>query len=205
MNKPKIDNCQLSQDAFANCLVQAKNSPYFISMKNILFLFVLLPIFCSAQKDYLQTGAGYTFASSNANNGWALEMCAGVKLHSIFRVGIGVSYLKENKAYTSGYVPVYADLKIVGRGSIKPYIFAQPGYGIYKSPVIYFTDFNGDLIGTGHTVGGFSSNQGIGLIYKYVFLQVGYRIESYSLKEPNQNSYSYTYNIFGITAGIAIP
>ncbi len=189
----------------ANSLAQTKNSHYFTGMKNILFLFFLSPIFCSAQKDYLQTSAGYTFATSNANNGWALEMSAGIKLHSIFRVGIGVSYLKENKAYTSGYIPVYADLKIVGKGLIKPYLFIQPGYGIYKSPVIYFTDFSGNLTGTGHTVGGFSSNQGIGVIYKYVFLQVGYRIESYSLKEPNQSSYSYTHNIFGITAGFTIP
>lgn len=174
-------------------------------MKKFTFLFILFPVFCSAQKYYLQTGAGYKSGSSNANNGYALELSAGVNLHSIFRLGIGVSYLREDRAYTSGYVPVYADLKVIGHGVVKPYIFVQPGYGIYKSPIIYFTDFNGNLIGTGHTVGGFSSNQGIGVIYKYAFLQAGYRIENYSLNMPTTSKYTYSYNTFGITAGVAIP
>ncbi len=175
-------------------------------MKNIvLFLVAFIPILCSAQKFYLQTGAGYQFASSNSKEGYALELSSGIKINSFLRLGIGVSYLKEDQAFTSGYVPVYADLKLIGKGKIKPYVFLQPGYGIYKSPAIYFTDYNGNLIGEGHTKGGFSSNQGIGLIYKFIFLQAGYRIQNFSLKTPMNITDSYIQNSFGITAGLAIP
>ncbi|HEY4935841.1 MAG TPA: outer membrane beta-barrel protein [Puia sp.] len=174
-------------------------------MKNLFLLFVMLPVFCSAQNFYLQAGAGCQFASSNSKNGYAFELSSGIKFNPFFRLGIGVSYLKEDQAYTSGYIPVYADIKLIGKGKIKPYIFLQPGYGIYKSPTIYFTDFNGDLIGTGHTMGGFSLNQGIGLIYKYAFLQAGYRIQNYSLKNPDNITDSYSQNTFGITAGLALP
>jgi hypothetical protein len=175
-------------------------------MKNILlFLVVFIPVFCSAQNFYLQAGAGYQFASSNSKSGYALELSSGIKFNPFFRLGIGVSYLKEDQVYTSGYIPVYVDIKLIGKGRIKPYVFFQPGYGIYKSPTIYFTDFNGDLIGTGHTMGGFSSNQGIGLIYKFAFLQAGYRIQNYSLKNPANITDSYSQNTFGITAGFAFP
>ena len=175
-------------------------------MKNIiLFLTVFIPVFCSAQKFYLLTGAGYQFASSNSKNGYAIELSSGININPLFHLGIGVSYLKEDQTYTSGYVPVYADLKIIGKGKIKPYVFLQPGYGIYKSPTIYFTDYNGNLIGTGHTLGGFSSNQGIGIIYKFAFLQAGYRIQNYSLKNPGNVTDSYSQNTFGLTAGLALP
>jgi Outer membrane protein beta-barrel domain len=175
-------------------------------MKNILLILAaFVPVLCNAQNFYLQAGSGYQFASSNSKNGYALELSSGIKINPFLRLGIGVSYLKEDQAFTSGYIPVYADLKLIGKGKIKPYVFLQPGYGVYKSPTIYFTDFNGDLIGTGHTMGGFSSNQGIGLIYKFVFLQAGYRIQNFSLKTPENITDSYSQNTFGITAGLALP
>jgi hypothetical protein len=175
-------------------------------MKNIvLFLVVFIPVFCSAQKFYLQMGAGYQFASSISKDGYALELSSGIKINPFFRLGVGVSYLKEDQAFTSGYIPVYADLKLIGKGKIKPYVFLQPGDGIYKSPAIYFTDYNGNLIGEGHTKGGFTTNQGIGLIYKFIFFQGAYRIQNFSLKTPEKITDSYNQNTFGITVGLAIP
>ena len=105
----------------------------FTRMKNTLLIFLLLPFFSSAQKFYLQAGAGYQFPSSSANKAYAIELSSGVQLGSHFRLGIGGSYMDYKNNIEAAYVPVYVDLKLMGSGKIKPYVFFQPGFCIYKS------------------------------------------------------------------------
>ncbi len=138
--------------------------------KIVLTSIILLPFFCSAQKFYLQTGAGYQFASSSANEGYAIELSTGLQLNSHFRLGLGASYLEQNDNVNPAFVPVYADIKLMGNGRIKPYVFFQPGYCIYKSKTVYYIDYNGNDLGSGYYRGGFYSYQGIGVMYKYAFL-----------------------------------
>jgi hypothetical protein len=173
-------------------------------VKKIIFSFLFLPLLCSAQKFYLQAGAGYRFASSSANQGYAIELSTGIKIGSLFRLGIGSSYLEEN-FNPNPNIPVYADFKVVGKGKIKPYAFFQPGYNIYKSNEIYFSDNNGNYTGPNYMTGRFAFNQGIGVIYKYAFLQAGFRILSYYLDNPYDNVKWYYQNTFGLTAGFSIP
>ena len=174
------------------------------SLKKILLISLSLPIFCHAQKLYLQAGAGYKFPSSSANQGYAIELSTGIKIGSYFRLGIGSSYLEEN-FNPNPNIPVYADFKLVGKGIIKPYVFFQPGYDIYKSNVTYFLDHDGNYTLPRYMTGRFCFNQGIGLKYKYAFLQAGFRILTYYLDDPYSNNKTLAQYTFGLTAGFAIP
>jgi hypothetical protein len=173
-------------------------------MKKLLLISFLLPAVCSAQKIYLQGGAGYKFSSSSANEGYALEFCTGIKIGSFFRLGIGSSYLEEN-FNPNPNIPVYADLKLVGKGIIKPYVFFQPGYDIYKSNEIYFLDHNGNYTMLRYMTGSFCFNQGMGLMYKYAFLQAGFRILTYYLDDPYSSHKTLAQYTFGLTAGFMVP
>ncbi|HEY4965331.1 MAG TPA: hypothetical protein VII28_02985, partial [Puia sp.] len=92
-------------------------------MKNTLLILILVPFFSSAQKFYLQAGAGYQFPSSSANKGYAIELSTGVQLGSHFRLGVGGSYLEANHYVDAAFVPVYVDLRLMGKGKLKPYVF----------------------------------------------------------------------------------
>jgi hypothetical protein len=153
----------------------------------------------------LQAGAGYQFPSSSANQGYAIELSSGFQLGTYFRVGVGSSYLEENYNIGAPFVPVYVDLKLMGGGKLKPYVFFQPGFCIYKSNTIYYVDDVGNEIGSGYQKGGPCLNQGIGITYKYVFIQAGFRaiyLLSSSALDPHKAYGQYT---FGITAGVAVP
>src|SRR5450432_4411886 len=176
----------------------------FNQMKNTLLIFLLLPFFSSAQKFYLQAGAGYQFPSSSANKGYAIELSSGIQLGSHFRLGIGSSYLEQDYNIGAAFVPVYVDLKLMGSGKFKPYVFFQPGFCIYKSNIFYDIDYNGNEIGYGYLKGSLCSDQGIGITYKYVFLQAGFRIISLVSTDPIDPLRVYGQYTFGITAGIAL-
>jgi hypothetical protein len=174
-------------------------------MKKKFLLILLFPFTCFAQKFYFQAGAGYQFPSSSANQGYAIELSSGVQMGPHFRLGVGTSYLEQNYNIGAAFVPVYADLKLLGSGKLKPYIFFQPGFCIYKSNEVFYLDYNGNELGKGYLNGSFCSNQGIGLIYKYVFLQAGFRaisLVSTSSYDPHKTYGQYT---FGVTAGISLP
>ena len=177
----------------------------FSCMKNTLLIFIFVPFCSSAQKFYLQAGAGYQFPSSSANNAYAIELSSGVQLGSHFRLGIGSSYLNYKNNIEAPYVPVFVDLKLLGSGKIKPYIFFQPGFCIYKSNTIIYIDDNGDELGRGNLKGSFCSNQGLGIIYKYAFLQAGFRTIYEVSTSPFDQHEVYGQYTFGITAGIALP
>ena len=174
-------------------------------MKNVLFIFLFVPAFCNAQKWYVQYGAGYEAETTTITNGYSLDISTGLSIGSIFRVGIGTSYLRCNQCVGSAYIPVYADLKIVGKGKIKPYIFFQPGYGIYTSQPITVMDGNSNEVGTIYMHGGYSYNTGIGIIFKYAFLQLGYRMLTFTLKTPDFGTTINSHFLTGITAGFSIP
>jgi hypothetical protein len=174
-------------------------------MKNAFLIFILLPLFSSAQKYYLQAGAGYQFPSSSANKGYAIELNTGVQMSPHFRLGIGGSYLEQNFNIGAAFVPVYVDLKLMGSGKFKPYVFFQPGFCIYKSNIYYILDYNGDEIGSGYYKGSLCSDQGIGITYKYVFLQAGFRMISLVSTSPADPHKVYGQYTFGITAGVALP
>jgi len=153
----------------------------------------------------LQAGAGYQFASSSANQGYAVELSAGLQMGTHFRLGVGSSYLEQNWNIGAAFVPVFVDVKLIGSGKIKPYVFFQPGFCIYQSNIFYYVDDLGNDIGTGYLDGSLCFNQGVGLIYKYFFIQAGFRaitLVSTSYLDPHKTYAQYT---FGITAGIAIP
>jgi len=191
---------------FAVCLRQLIRTPaILLRMKKILFIFLLLPAFCNAQKWYVQYGAGYEDETTTNTNGYSLDINSGLSFGSIFRLGIGTSYFRCNQCFGSAYVPVYADLKIVGMGKLKPYIFFQPGYGIYTSEPITAMDINSNEVGTIYMHGGYSYNTGIGIIYKYAFLQLGYRMLTYTLKSPDFSKLIFTHYFMGISAGVSIP
>ena len=173
-------------------------------MKNVLFIFLFVPAFCNAQKWYVQYGAGY-FESAGSNNGYSMEISSGISVKSIFRLGIGTSYININQHYGTAYVPVFADLKIVGKGKFRPYIFLQPGYGIYTSQPITVMDGNSNEVGTIYMHGGYSYNTGIGIIFKYAFLQLGYRMLTFTLKTPDFGTTINSHFLTGITAGFSIP
>ena len=87
-------------------------------------------------------------------------------MNSHFRLGLGASYVEQNYNVNPAFLPVYADLKLMGTGKIKPYVFFQPGYCIYKSKTVYYADYNGNDQASGYYRGEFCSNQGIGIMYK---------------------------------------
>ena len=124
---------------------------------------------------------------------------------SHFRLGIGSSYLEQDYNIGAAFVPVYVDLKLMGSGKFKPFVFFQPGFCIYKSTPVYYLDYNGFEIGSGYLKGSLCSDQGIGIIYKYVFLQAGFRIISLVSTSPVDPHKVYGQYTFGITAGLAIP
>jgi hypothetical protein len=153
----------------------------------------------------LQAGAGYQFPSSSANKAYEIGLSSGVQLGSHFRLGIGCSYLDYKNNIEAAYVPVFVDLKLLGSGKIKPYVFFQPGFCIYKSNTIIYTDYTGNELGTGYLKGSLCFNQGIGIIYKYFFLQGGFRAISLVSTSPYDQHTVYGQYTFGITAGIALP
>lgn len=174
-------------------------------LKHTLLILILLPFFSSAQKFYLQAGAGYQFPSSSANKAYAVELSTGVQLNPHFRVGVGISFMDYKGNLEAPYVPVFVDLKLLGSGKIKPYVFFQPGFCIYKSNTYIYIDDNGDELDRGYMKGSFCSNQGLGIIYKYAFLQAGFRYIIEVPTSPYDQHNAYGQYTFGVTAGIGIP
>jgi hypothetical protein len=175
----------------------------FNRMKNALLIFFLLPFFSSAQKFYLQAGAGYVFPDYPGNSGVVADLNGGLNIGSTFRIGVGGSYTKGKLWVGNAYIPIYADLKYLWPGELRPYIFIQPGYGLYKSEPIY------DMVSIPNKIiymhGGFTSNQGIGLLYKFAYLQISYRMENINYKPPEFSTIVYHDYYLEISAGISLP
>src|SRR5258708_4806043 len=85
-------------------------------------------------------------AQFSNNKGYAIELSTGIQMSPHFRLGIGSSYLEQDYNIGAAFVPVYIDLKLMGSGKFKPYVFFQPGFCIYKSNIYYILDYNGDEI-----------------------------------------------------------
>jgi hypothetical protein len=177
--------------------------PVFSQMKNALLIFLLLPLSSSAQKFYLQAGAGYVFPDYPGNSGVVADLNGGWNITSTFRMGIGGSYTKGKLWVGNAYIPLYADFKYLWPCKLRPYIFIQPGYGLYKSEPIYDMASNPNKIIYMH--GGFTSNQGIGLLYQYVYLQISYRMENITYKPPGFSTIVYHDYYLEISAGGSIP
>jgi hypothetical protein len=185
-------------------------------MKKFLFLLLLAPLLCFSQKkrgSSLLVGGGYLFypgssadvhIGGHSNNplksGFTLELTGDQPVNSFLSLGLGASF-NQFKDLGSPYVPVFADIRVMGQGKFRFFSFLNPGYGIYHDNYSYTAPpLSGKLNG------GFYIAYGFGVLYKMVYLQAKYNWFRFSDKPGMglENS-SKAYGVGGITVGVRLP
>ncbi|HEY4154884.1 MAG TPA: hypothetical protein VGM24_05645 [Puia sp.] len=190
-------------------------------MKNGLFVLLLAPLLCFSQKKNgptLQAGGGYLFYPGSSadvhiagdypgnplKSGLTFELTADQPVNSFLSLGLGSSFI-HFKNLGAPYIPVFADIRVVGVGKYKLFSFLDPGYGIYHHG---FTD---DSAGAGpqpgKRSGGFYIAYGFGVIYHIFYLQAKYnwlRFKTETAGSDGENS-SKAYGVGGITLGVRLP
>ena len=196
-------------------------------MKRILFLIMLAPIGCFCQKKIspvFQLGAGWLFypgasddvhidgtkTGSPLKSGYTLEFNADQPVNSFLRLGLGASLI-QFKDLENPYIPVFADIRVVGHGTFKFYSFLNPGYGIYHREVQNLALFI-DPPPKGTLSGGFFIAYGFGVIYKKIYLQAKYNWLRFATKPDNYKgspigfkTQSHAYGVAGLTFGLHLP
>lgn len=185
-------------------------------MKRILLLLLLAPALCFSQNkppDFW-IGAGYAFypgssadvhLGSDAKNpfksGFTAELTVEKQLNSFLYAGLGSSLLTFKDLHNT-YVPVFADIRVIGTGKYKLYSFLNPGYGIYHNNY-YYPLLNRSVIVTER--GGFYIAYGFGVIYKIFYLQGKFNWLRFSSKSEVTGHSSKAYGVAGITLGVRLP
>lgn len=196
-------------------------------MRKILFLILLAPALCFSQEksepikktpDYW-IGAGYAFypgpsadvhlgqASDNPfKSGFTGEFTAEIQLNSFLYAGLGASVFsfrnhQNSNNFRNPYVPVFADIRVIGAGRYKLYSFLNPGYGFYQNS---YSDPRVDPIVTVREQGGFFIAYGFGVIYKKIYLQAKYNWLRFSTRSAISRKSSKAYGVAGITLGIRL-
>jgi hypothetical protein len=181
-------------------------------MKPLLIILFSLPVFCIAQKMpvELSFGAGYAFypgpsdqvnvASTKGGNplksGLTAELTAGKAVGDILHLGVGAAFFSFNKL-SNPYVPVFADIRVIGQGRYKLFSFLDPGYGI-------FSGHPQTPQGTTDQKGGFYIAYGFGVMHGIYYLQAKYNWLHFSQQDPAGTS-SKSYGVAGISFGVHLP
>lgn len=190
-------------------------------MKKLLFILLLLPVLCFSQKKSeiaVQLGGGYLFfpgsssdvhfAPDNAANplksGFTVETSAGTPVNSFLHLGLGASVNFFNNL-GAPYIPVFADIRVIGVGKFKLFSFLNPGYGIFHRNLGYVATSFPDQ--TGSQSGGFYIAYGFGVIYKMFYLQAKYNWLRFTNHPPAGfgDKTSKAYGVGGLSFGVRIP
>ncbi|MDP4248836.1 MAG: hypothetical protein Q8918_01865 [Bacteroidota bacterium] len=189
-------------------------------MKSWLFLFLLVPVLCFSQKEKglgFQVGGGYLFypgssadvhiSAYDANplkSGFTLELTADKPVNSFLLLGPGVSF-NSFSDLGAPYIPLFADIRVIGTGKFKLYSFLDPGYGIFHRHVAYI--MTGSPEQTASQSGGFYIAYGFGVIYKRVYLQAKYNWLRFTsdLPDGSGGKSSKAYGVGGISFGVRLP
>jgi hypothetical protein len=190
-------------------------------IKIMLFLMMLSPAlsFSQGKPDKIKRspdfwiGAGYAFYPGSSadvklglagNNplksGFTAEFSAEKQLNSFLYVGAGAS-LFSYKDLNNPYIPVFADIRVIGAGTFKLYSFLDPGYGFYQNSYYY------PLIDPAVKVrerGGFFIAYGVGVTYKKVYLQAKYNWLRFSGQSAATGKSSKGYGVAGISFGVRL-
>ncbi len=181
-------------------------------MKVLLLFLLSLPAFCVAQPlpFELSFGVGYVFypgasdqvnvASAKGGNplksGLTAEITADKQVGEILHLGVGAAFFSFSKL-TNPYVPVFADIRVIGQGNFKLFSFLDPGYGI-------FSGNPQTAEGVTDQKGGFFIAYGFGVIHGIYYLQAKYNWLHFSQSNPSENS-SKSYGVAGISLGVHLP
>jgi hypothetical protein len=190
-------------------------------MKKIFFLLMFTPVLCFGQKKNgisLNAGGGYLFYPGSSadvqfapdhrdnplKSGFTLELTADIPVNSFLRLGFGTSFNSFNHL-GDPYIPVFADIRVVGVGKFKLFSFLDPGYGIFHRDVAYTMTGSPDR--TGSQSGGFYIAYGFGVIYKRVYLQLKYNWFRFTSDPPGGfgGKSSKAYGVGGISFGVRLP
>lgn len=159
----------------------------------------------------LSFGVGYAFypgASDEVNiatkkggnplkSGLTAELTADKPVGEILHLGVGASFFSFNK-FDNPYVPLFADIRVIGQGNFKFFSFLNPGYGI-------FTGQPETIEGTVNQKGGFYIAYGFGVIHGIYYLQAKYNwLHFTQTNNPEENS-SKSYGVAGISFGVHLP
>jgi len=193
----------------------------FVPMKNTLFLLLLAPVLCFSQHENgisLQFGGGYLFypgssaevhigpdkAVNPLKSGFTLELMADKPVNSFLHLGLGTSF-NSFSHLGAPYIPVFADIRVIGVGKFKLVSFLDPGYGIFQHDVTYRTPGLPDQ--DGRQRGGFYIAYGFGVIYRIFYLQAKYNWFRFTDMPPagfGEKS-GKAYGVAGISFGVRLP
>jgi hypothetical protein len=187
-------------------------------MKPILALLFLFPglAFCQHRNGpRLQAGGGFLFYPGSSSDvriadysgnplksGFSFELTADQPVNHFLLLGLGASLVHLN-GLGHPYVPVFADIRIIGTGRYKLYSFLDPGYGIFHHGFTYAEPPATDER-AGKTGGGFYIAYGFGVIWKMFYLQGKYHWLRFSNSPPGVlgEKTSKAYGVAGITIGV---
>jgi hypothetical protein len=184
-------------------------------MKKVLWMLLLVPALGFGQKKTTQVwvDAGFAFFPGSsadihlgpqANNpftgGFTAEIKAEKQLNSFLYAGLGGSVMAFSDL-RKPYIPVFADLRVIGAGKYKLFSMLDLGYGIYHGDY-QNPDLNQTDIISQH--GGFYIAYGFGVMYRIFYLQAKYNWLRISKKDDSGKD-SKAYGIGGITFGVHLP
>ena len=185
-------------------------------MKRFLLIAFFFPAAGFSQKFFpkVEVGAGYSFFSGSANygningdyaknglkNGFVAEAAVTQQLNGFLHVGLGASLLKFN--HTNPYIPLYAEVKVIGPGRYKLFSFLRPGYGFYKGS--YNNSITGLTPSTASQKGGFYISYGAGVMLKICYLQATYHWLRFNTTNLGEHS-SAGYGEAALTFGVRLP
>jgi hypothetical protein len=181
-------------------------------MKVLLFCLFSLPALCFAQQlpVELSFGVGYAFypgasdqvnvASAKGGNplksGLTAEITADKAVGDILHLGLGASFFSFSKL-DNPYVPVFADIRVIGQGRFKLFSFLNPGYGI-------FSGHPQTAGGVTDQKGGFYIAYGFGVMHGIYYLQAKYNWLHFAQTNPAESG-SKSYGVGGISFGVHLP
>jgi hypothetical protein len=191
-------------------------------IKNLALIIMLVPAFCFSQekKDHVKKspdywiGAGYAFypgssadvhLGQNSGNpfrsGFTAEVHVEKQLNSFLYAGIGTS-LFSFKDLKAPYIPLFADIRVIGEGKYKLYSFLDPGYGFYQNS--YYNPLVDPAVKVNDR-GGFFIAYGFGVLYKKFYLQAKYNwLRFSSTSRLTGNNSNKAYGIGGINFGVRL-
>ena len=197
-------------------------------MKKSLLVLLLTPVLCFSQGKKessvekkgpsIQVGGGYLFypgssgdvhiANNYSNNplksGFTLELTAYQPVNSFLSLGLGSSF-NHFQNLGAPYIPVFADIRVIGVGKYQLFSFLDPGYGILNHSFLYAAP-SGPPESEKLTVG-FYIAYGFGVLYKIFYLQAKYNWFRFTNTPPGVpgEKTSKAYGVAGITFGVRLP
>ncbi len=158
----------------------------------------------------LSFGVGYAFypgpsdqvliwgtGGNPLKSGLTAELVADKPVGEILHLGLGAAFFSFSKL-DNPYIPVFADIRVIGQGNFKLFSFLNPGYGIFSGLG------SGPADGPVDQKGGFFIGYGFGVIHGIYYLQAKYNWLHFAQK-GNDISTSKSYGVAGITLGVHLP